>query len=227
MQSFRSGIRTRLTTKPGVSWQRIGVLPIRSPNANAVSNGSSAVELGAHDLDERHQRRRVEEVHADDALRPRRGGRDLGDGERRGVRREHGVGPADPVELGEELPLRLELLDDRLDHEVAVGEVVELGRQRQPPDRRVARALLQLPLLDLAREEVRDPAARLLGQLERDLAADGVHARLDAELRDPGAHRAQPDDPDLSDLGHGARCYTRSTTAAIAWPKPMHMQAIP
>ena len=43
MQSLRSGIRTRLTTNPGVSWQRIGVFPIRSPNANAVSNGSSAV----------------------------------------------------------------------------------------------------------------------------------------------------------------------------------------
>ena len=43
MQSFRSGIRTRLTTNPGVSWQRIGVFPIRSPSANAVSKGSSSV----------------------------------------------------------------------------------------------------------------------------------------------------------------------------------------
>ena len=43
MQSFRSGISTRLTTKPGVSWQRIGVLPIRSPSVNAVSKGSSSV----------------------------------------------------------------------------------------------------------------------------------------------------------------------------------------
>ena len=41
MQSFRSGMRTRLTTKPGVSWQRIGVFPMRSPNAYAVSNASS------------------------------------------------------------------------------------------------------------------------------------------------------------------------------------------
>ncbi len=166
-------------------------------------------------------------MHPDHALGPRRRGRDLGDGERRGVRRENGIGPADPVELGEELALRLQLLDDRLDHEVAVRKVVELGRQREPPDRLVARALLQLALLDLAREEVRDPAVRLLGQLERHLPADGVHACLDAELRDPGAHRAQPDDTDFSDLSHGARCYTRSTTAAIAWPKPMHMQAIP
>ena len=89
----------------------------------------------------------------------RRGG-DLGDRERRGVRREHGVRAADPVELGEELPLRAELLDDRLDHEVAVGEVGEVGREREPRDGVVARALLELPLLDLAREEVADPVAR-------------------------------------------------------------------
>ena len=36
-------------------------------------------------------------------------------------------GPRDPVELGEQLALRLELLDDRLDDEIAVGEV---GRHR-------------------------------------------------------------------------------------------------
>ena len=95
----------------------------------------------------------------------RRGGRDLGDRERGGVRGEDGVGTADSLELGEELPLRLELLDDRLDHEVAVGEVAELGRQRQPADRVVARRLLELPLLDLAGEEVADPLARLLAEL--------------------------------------------------------------
>src|SRR3954453_22336170 len=42
-QSFSSGIRIRLTTKPGVSWQRIGCLPSRSPSAYAVSNASSEV----------------------------------------------------------------------------------------------------------------------------------------------------------------------------------------
>ena len=131
-------------------------------------------------------------MHPDDAAGRRRRRRDLGDRERGGVRREDGVGPADPLELGEELPLRLELLDDRLDHEVAVGEVLELGRQREPADRLVARRLLQLPLLDLARQEVADPVAGLLAQLGRDLAADRVDPGLDAELRDPGAHGTEP-----------------------------------
>ena len=127
-------------------------------------------------------------------------GRDLGDGERRRVRREHRVRPADALELGEELLLRREILDDRLDHEVAVGEVGEVGRQREPADGGVARALLELPLLHLAREEVRDPVARALAELERDLAADRLDAGLDAELRDARAHRAEPDDADLLDL---------------------------
>ena len=119
-----------------------------------------------------------------------------------------GVGPADPVEVGEELTLRLQLLDDRLDHEVAVRQVVELGGQGQPADGLVPRALVELALLDLAREEVRDPAVRLLGELERHLAADRIDAGLDAELRDSGAHGAQPDHPDPTHL-HGARSYRR------------------
>ena len=45
----------------------------------------------ADDLDERQHGRRVEEVHADDALRMLRRLRDVGDGESRRVRREDGV----------------------------------------------------------------------------------------------------------------------------------------
>ena len=143
---------------------------------------------------------------------------DLGHGERGRVGREHGVGAADPVELREELLLRRELLDDRLDHEVAVREVGQLGRERESSDRLVARGLLELPLLDLAREEVADPVARLLGELHADLAADRVEAGFDAELRDPGAHRAEPDHADFPDLAtagdptDGCRVTRRCTT---------------
>ena len=66
---------------------------------------------------------------------------------------------------------------------------------RRRPTR--SRASLELPLLDLAREEMRDPVARPLAELEGDLATDGLDAGLDAELRDPAAHRAQSDDADL------------------------------
>jgi hypothetical protein len=47
---------------------------------------------------------------------------------------------------------------------------------------------------------------------------DGVVARLDAELRDAGAHRAEADDTELQ---------SRSTTAAIAMPNPTHIDATP
>ena len=117
-----------------------------------------------------------------------------------------------------------ELLDDRLDDEVAAGEVVELGRQREPRDRGVARALLELALLDLAREEVADPVARALAELGA--SPRGRPSSKPASTQScaiPAPIVAEPDDADAADLA----AHSRSTTAAIAWPKPMHMHATP
>ena len=124
--------------------------------------GLVAGALGADDLDERHQRRRVEEVHADDALRRRRSPPRSPSPRAPRCSSRARRPAADALQLGEQLALRLELLDDRLDHEVAAGEAGELGREREVGRGRVARVLRQLPLLDLAREEVRDPVARAL-----------------------------------------------------------------
>ena len=104
--------------------------------------------LGPDDLHEREQRRRVEEVHADDALGMLGRLGDRVDRDRGRVRGENCVRPDDAVELGEDLALRLELLDDRLDHEVALREVGELGREAQPPERRVTLLGRGLALLD-------------------------------------------------------------------------------
>ena len=148
-------------------------------------------------------------MHADDALRRGRRGRDLGDGERGRVRGEHRVGAADALELREQLLLRREFLDDRLDDEVAVGEVGELRRRRE--QREVER--LQLPLLDLARQEVPDALARLLAEVGGHLAPDRVDACLDAELRDARAHGSQSDDADLH-----ARDPNRGPSATMTAP---------
>ena len=51
--------------------------------------------VGADHLEQLHQRRRVEEVHAHDVLGPRRGAGERGDGDRRGVGGEHRVVAAD------------------------------------------------------------------------------------------------------------------------------------
>ena len=60
-------------------------------------------------------------------------------------------------------------------------------------------------LVDLALEEVRDPPARGLAELVRDLAADGVVSGLDSELGDARAHGAEPDDADRADAGGRSR----------------------
>jgi dipeptidyl aminopeptidase/acylaminoacyl peptidase len=67
----------------------------------------------------------------------------------------------------------------------------------------LVRARLELPLLDLAAEEMPDPLPRLLRAGELDLAPDRLDPGLDAELRDPRAHRPEPDDSDLRDLHRG------------------------
>ena len=78
-----------------------------------------------NDLHERHDRRRIEEVHANDALRVRARAGQCRDGQRRRVRGQHGRRCHDGFERAKQLLLGGELLDDRLDHDAAGGE----GRQ--------------------------------------------------------------------------------------------------
>jgi len=146
-------------------------------------------------------------VHADDALGSRRRRRDLRHRQSRRVRREDRIRADDPLELGEELELRAEVLDDRLDDEVAVGEIGQVGRQRKLAERRVALRRSHLLLVDLPLQEVRDPVVSFRPEFVRDLAAYGLVTRLDRQLRDPGTHCAEAHDTDPSDLrsGHEGR----------------------
>ena len=73
---------------------------------------------GLDDLDQLHDRRRVEEVHADDLVGPVRGDRDLGDRQRRRVGRQDRLRLADLVQLGEDLLLQVEMLGHGLDDQV-------------------------------------------------------------------------------------------------------------
>ena len=188
--------------KPGVSLLRTGCLPACSAQSYGRVHRLVRAVLRADDLDERKQRRRIEEVHADDALGMLGRLGDLADGDRRGVRGEDRLRRDEPVELGEGLALRLELLDDRLDHEIAVGEIRELGRERQPADRGVALLGRHLPLLDRTAEVVLDRPAGALAELLAHLAAHGLEAGLGRDLRDPRSHRPETDHSDLANL-HG------------------------
>src|SRR5262249_43301196 len=85
----------------------------------------AAVGVGtADDLDQRQLVDRVEEVTAGDAAAVFQPLRDGGDGQRRGVRGQDGVGAGNAVQLGEDGPLRLQVLDGRLDDEVGGVEAV-------------------------------------------------------------------------------------------------------
>ncbi len=112
------------------------------------------------------------------------------------------------LELTEQLVLDLEVFERGFDHDVAAGKVGQVGGQSQAAYGGVARSLVELALVDLARQEVADPLARSLAARRLDLVADRVEAGLDRELRDPGAHRPKPDHPDRLDRprhGHDAR----------------------
>ena len=76
------------------------------------------------DLDQLHRRRRVEEVHADHVLRARGGAGAGDDGQRGGGGGEHRARLADLVQGREQLLLDLQVLGDRLDGQVDLGEGV-------------------------------------------------------------------------------------------------------
>ena len=85
----------------------------------------------ADDFDQRHRRRRIEEVHADDPLGALHSRGERRDRDRRSVRREDALGDGDILDARKELALRGEVLDDRFDHQLGDTDV----RQRDRPSR--------------------------------------------------------------------------------------------
>jgi hypothetical protein len=147
--------------------------------------------IGADQLEQPHQRRRIEEVHPDNVLWPLRRARKRCYRDRRRVGREDRVAAADLRQLGEQLALELEPLRRRLDREVAACEPVERGRGGQ----QVRRVGPDAALLGPARESlphVFDTALQRLGQR---IVEDRREAGRAAELRDPRSHRSCTDDP--------------------------------
>ena len=86
---------------------------------------------GADHLDQLHQRHGIEIVHAADAVAVLQRARDRGDADRRGVGGEDRIGRDHGLELAEQLLLHLEILEHRLDHDVAALEVRRACRRRR------------------------------------------------------------------------------------------------
>ena len=132
--SSENGRLQRFTRKPIPSATSTTRRPIASAAARATATDSGDGVDARDDLDEPHDRRRVEEVHPDDALGRARRRADRGDRHRRGVRREDGLGVAG--ELAQQLALELQALGRGLDDELAAPR----ARSSAPTGRRRSRA---------------------------------------------------------------------------------------
>ena len=109
--------------KPRLSPAATVVLPSFSPDLESERDRVVARLLGPHDFEQRHDLRRVEEMEPDHALGALGRVRLRGDGQRGGVGRDERVVLDELVDLFPHLELLIEVLRDRLDHQVRIGEI--------------------------------------------------------------------------------------------------------
>ena len=190
--------------KPARSPQTTGLLPRLVEQALDVGQHLGLGDDGADDLDQPLHGRRVEEVHTDDASGAVVGGGDLGDRQRRGVGRQDRLGRDDVVELAEHRLLDLDRLDDRLDHEVGVGEVLHARGEGDPAQQLGLGLLGELAARDGAVGGVLEVLAAAGQRLLGDLDTGDLEAVAGEHLGDAGAHRAEADDADLLELAPSA-----------------------
>ena len=153
--------------------------------------------LAGDHLEQAHDRRRIEEVHADDPLGALGSRGDRRDQQRRGVARQHALVGDDAVrQPREQLVLELQALGRRLDHQLARGKILERGSRLQPVASRRRLRIAQSATLDapvqLGPDPLEPPAERLRDRVVQQRAGTGQTA----ELSDPGAHRAGAGDSD-------------------------------
>ncbi len=149
-----------------------------------------------HHLDHAQHRDRVEEMEPGHALGRGAGSGDGRHRQRRGVGGEDAVRPHHLFQRGEQLALRLQLLDHDLDHQVAIGQRGERGGGDEPSLGGLARRRLQALALDRA---VDHPAGEGDGVGNRAVAQimePHLAPALGDHLGDAAPHRARADDAD-------------------------------
>ena len=120
-------------------------------------------------------------------------------GKRRRVGREHRVVGTDAVELGEEVLLRVEVLDDRLDDEVAFAQLAEVGDGADPAEDRVALVGFELAPVDLLGQRLLEPPDHRVGGRLRPAPQHDLESGLRRDLGDARAHDPRTHDPDPLD----------------------------
>ena len=121
-------------------------------------------------------------VAAADAMRRHRQAAGVGGQERPG----RGGG----IEQPKCLALELQVLGDRLDHQVGGGQVFQPGLRPDAPQRRVAVGGRDLFLLDAPRQEAGHPAARLVDRARQRVVQQHLDPRGGRDLDDARAHGA-------------------------------------
>ena len=170
-----------------------------SPRLRARVNrfGDGAIcRKAAHDLDQWQHRRRIEEVHAGDALRILQARRERGDRQRRRVGRQNRFRRDNDFELAQQRAFGLQILDDRFDDEprvCAIGERVDGGDSVYG----AARGVERNPALRGERIKRRaDRLPRFFGGAEPRIEKLHRMAGLRGDLRDARSHRAGADHGD-------------------------------
>jgi hypothetical protein len=119
---------------------------------------------------------------------------------------QHGVVGADAVELGEQVLLGGEVLDDRLDDEIALAQLAEVGDGTHPAEDRVALGGLELAAVDLLGERLLEACDHRVGGALGAAAQDHFDPGLGRDLGDAGAHDPRTHDADALDRHHSRSC---------------------
>jgi len=114
--------------------------------------------------------------------------------QRRSVRGDDRGGIADGVELRKHLLFDGEILDDRLEHQIAAAEAVQLGDREQAREGGDAVTVVELPLLDLLEQRLLERRDRVVGRRLGAAPEHDVDAGLRDDLGDPAPMiRRRPD----------------------------------
>jgi RecB family endonuclease NucS len=167
----------------------------------------------AHDLHQRLEGCRVEELHADDLLGASGADRDLRHRQGGGLGAEDRVVREDLVQPAQHRDLGLEVLRQRLDHQLAAGETRQVGAHgdaRQQRGTLVGGHLLAVDRALRGRLDGREPAR---GGRVLDVDAHHLDAVPGEHLGDARAHGAETDDADAGELPGHARSLARRQDA--------------
>ena len=139
-------------------------------------------------------------MHPDDLVGTSARSAELADRDRRRVGGEDDLRPSELSEPREDRGFGFPVLGRRLDHEVHIGQGVEVGRGVDPAERFLGRGRVELPALDRFPDRPLDAAAAGNHQLVRSLHERHAETGACAHLDDARAHEACADHSDAPDV---------------------------